>query len=153
MNYKQQLQRYFHEYEKDHPGKTPTTTDVAAWMIKTKRWEPKSSDLISRCSEDISTALREEYRTDPMGRRYRVNHAVRSQQGTFWAAMEVATRSHMEKAFSQRRKQIVGDCVQLKTDVDVYNDKNTEERPIQVVFDFTDDVKEAQASGAHADVA
>ena len=34
----------------------------------------------------------------------------------------------MEKAFTQRREQIVSDCVQLKTDVDVYNDLNDDGR-------------------------
>lgn len=33
-----------------------------------------------------------------------------------------APHDHMEKAFAQRREQVVGDLVQLKTDVDVYND-------------------------------
>ena len=52
----------------------------------------------------------------------------------------------MEKAFAQRRDQIVGDCVQLKTDVDVYNDMNRDKQPeIQLVLDFADDVAERQA--------
>lgn len=50
----------------------------------------------------------------------------------------------MEKAFNQRREQIIGDCVQLKTDVDVYNEMNTEQPPIQLVLDFTDDVAERE---------
>lgn len=51
----------------------------------------------------------------------------------------------MERAFGQRRKQIVGDCVQLRTDVDVYNDKHVGEAPINLVLDFTDDVAETLA--------
>ena len=51
----------------------------------------------------------------------------------------------MEKAFAQRREQIVGDCVQLKTDVDVYNDMNRGKQvEIQLVLDFTEDVIERQ---------
>ncbi len=56
--------------------------------------------------------------------------------------MGFAPRQHMEKAFQQRREQIVGECVQLKTDVDVYNDINTHEEPIQLILDFTEDVEE-----------
>ena len=63
-------------------------------------------------------------------------------QTTFWAMLDYADRDHMERAFYQRREQIVGDCVQLKTDVDVYNDKNSDEPPIQLMLDFTDDVAE-----------
>jgi hypothetical protein len=49
----------------------------------------------------------------------------------------------MEKAFAQRREQIVGDCVQLRTDVGVYNDMNRGKQPsIQLVLDFTADVEE-----------
>ena len=35
--------------------------------------------------------------------------------------------------------------MQLKTDVDVYNDKHVENEPIPLVLDFTDDVAEAQS--------
>jgi hypothetical protein len=48
----------------------------------------------------------------------------------------------MERAFAQRRQQIVGDCFQLRTDVDVYNDNHLGGSPIQLVLDFTRDVEE-----------
>ena len=50
------------------------------------------------------------------------------------------------RSFAQRRQQIVGDCLQLKTDVDVYNDKREPDEPIQVPLDFTLDVAELQQS-------
>ena len=56
--------------------------------------------------------------------------------------MDTAPRDHMEKAFSQRRKHIVGECHQLKVDVDYYNDKKKNEEPINLVLDFTEDVEE-----------
>jgi hypothetical protein len=61
-----------------------------------------------------------------------------------WATLETAPRSHMQKAFIQRREQIVDDCVQLDTDVQVYNDLNKAEVPIPMLFDFRDDVEERQ---------
>ena len=52
----------------------------------------------------------------------------------------------MVKAFAQRREQVIGDMVQLKTDVDVYNELNKGKRPeIQLILDLTDDVAEKQA--------
>ena len=54
-----------------------------------------------------------------------------------------APHSHFQKSFAQRRQQIVGDCLQLKTDVDVYNDK-VRAAPIQIPLDFTLDVEELQ---------
>jgi hypothetical protein len=97
----------------------------------------------------MAQALRAEYRTDAKGRRYRVNHAVRvtesGVQYTFWAEMGFAPHDHMERAFAQRREGIVGDCVQLKTDIDAYNDMNTGKQPrIQLVLDFADDVAERE---------
>ena len=59
-----------------------------------------------------------------------------------WAIMGNAPREHMQKAFVQRREQIVSDCVQLATDVTVYNDMNKAEDPIQIPFNFEDDVEE-----------
>ena len=48
----------------------------------------------------------------------------------------------MERAFAQRRQQIVGDCHLLRVDVDVYNDRHPKDAPIQLVLDLTRDVEE-----------
>ena len=53
-----------------------------------------------------------------------------------------APHEHFVKSFAQRRSQIVGDCCQLKTDADVYNDTRKPSDPVQVVLDFTLDVEE-----------
>jgi len=45
----------------------------------------------------------------------------------------------------QRREQIVGDCLQLKIDVDAYNALNNEQPDIQLELDFTFDVEERLA--------
>jgi hypothetical protein len=50
----------------------------------------------------------------------------------------------MGKAFAQRRKQIVGDCYQLKTDVDCFNDAHSVDNPIQLILDFSEDIEELQ---------
>ena len=47
-----------------------------------------------------------------------------------------------QEAFIQRREQIVGDCFQLATDVEVYNEMNKDQEPIQIPMDFRDDVEE-----------
>lgn len=97
----------------------------------------------------MSQALRDEFATDSQGRRYRVNHAVRVTKGgvqsTFWGVMGFASHEDMEKAFAWRRDQIVGDNLQLKIDVDVYNDLvKGVHPPIQLVLDYTEDVAERQ---------
>ncbi len=93
--------------------------------------------------------LREEYATDEKGRRYRKNHAIRVMkdgvQLTMWGIMGFAPHAHMQRAFTQRREQVIGDLVQLATDVEVYNETIPVEKQIQLVLDFKDDVDERRA--------
>ena len=93
--------------------------------------------------------MREEYVTDPQGRRVRAKHVAivdrAGEQLPLWADILTATREHMQIAFQQRRQQIVGDCRQLKADVDSYNENYNDALPIQMVFDFTEDVEELEA--------
>ena len=146
--YNEKLQRIWHQFEEEN-GHFATSREVAAWGVRLGLLTIPAIDPLDILAEDMSKALRGEYRTDKYGRRYRVNHAVRGTkagaQQTLWGALDSSPHQFMEKAFAQRRKQIVGDCLQLKTDIDVFNDKNTKEEPIQIVLNFTEDVKEAQS--------
>jgi len=144
--YNEQLQRIWHEFERMH-GHVPTTArEAVQWGVRRGMIKVPEVDPFAKLSEDMSAALREEYATDAEGRRYRVNHAVRVTKGgvqyTFWAMMKDAPREHMQKAFIQRREQIVGDCVQLATDVEAYNAMKNDQPPIQMWLDFRDDVEE-----------
>lgn len=148
MSYAEKMQNIWKQYE-DAGMTTPATkSQVAAWAIKNNLWKPKPLDIISQCADDLAKALREEYRTDEKGCRYRAKHVVKvreeGKQLYLWADIDTAPREHMVKAFAQRRKQVVGDCHQLKVDVDHYNDVRKSEEPIQIVLDFTHDVEELQ---------
>jgi hypothetical protein len=63
-------------------------------------------------------------------------------QTTLWADIRTAPRKHMEMAFRQRRGQILGECRQLKSDVDSYNENVTPGHPIPMSFNFTYDLEE-----------
>ncbi|WP_336987419.1 hypothetical protein [Altererythrobacter aquiaggeris] len=145
-SYNEQLQNVWHQYEKEHGFLPSTARDAVAWGVARQMIALPELDPFDAVAKDMSRALREEYGTDRLGRRYRKNHAVRVSkagvQHTMWAIMGNAPLEHMRKAFVQRREQVVGDCVQLATDVEVYNDLNPEQEKIQVPFDFTDDVEE-----------
>jgi len=123
---------------------------VAEWAYERGLHKPSVRTVIDAIASDISQVFREDYRTNHNGQRYRSMHAVRSKQGnktmSLWADMDDdrAPRSHFVKSFAQRRQQIVGDCYQLKTDVDVYNSKNSDQPAIQMQLDFTLDVEELQ---------
>lgn len=92
----------------------------------------------------------EEYITDPQGRTVRAKHAARvedanGKQTTLWADIRTAPRKHMETAFRQRRGQILGECRQLKSDVDSYNQNALTSNPIPMSFNFTYDLAEMEA--------
>lgn len=149
--YKEQLQKVWHLYEAEHGSVPATAREAVAWGVSKGMIEMPEVDPLDKLASDMSTALREEYATDSDGRRYRVNHAVRVSKGgvqyTFWAIMKDAPREHMQKAFIQRREQIVGDCVQLNTDVEAYNGLHSDQQPIQMLFDFRDDIEERKFEG------
>lgn len=144
--YNEQLQRIWHAFEEENGFMPSSARDAVKWGVGRGMIAVSPPDPFDKLAEDMARALREEYGTDHLGRRYRKNHAVRVTKGgvqlTFWAMMGAAPREHMQKAFVQRREQIVGDCVQLATDVDVYNDTNPSQPPIQMPLDFRDDVIE-----------
>ncbi len=125
-----------------------SSQEAAAWAVMRGLYKPKTADLIARCAEELAKAAREEYRTDADGRRYRARHSVKTErdgeQVNLWVDIDTAPRDRMERAFSQRRQQIVGDCLHLKTDVDHYNAGHVAEVPIQLILDFTEDVAEIQ---------
>jgi hypothetical protein len=145
----EKLQNAWHRYYDAHQHLPTGTRQAYEWAVSEGLLELPRTDPFDIGAEQMAQALRSEIQTDGSGRRYRVNHAVRATKGgvqyTFWGVLGFAPHSHMEKAFAQRREQIVGDCLQLKTDVDVYNDMNRgKQREIQLVLDFTDDVAERQ---------
>lgn len=123
---------------------------VAEWAYQNGLHKPSLRTVIDAIAADIAQVFREEYRTDVLGQRYRAKHAVRSKKGdktlSLWADIDDdrAPREHFVRSFAQRRQQIVGDCFQLKTDVDVYNAKHSSQNPIQIPLDFTYDVEELQ---------
>ena len=126
-----------------------TMRQVATWAIGEGLWKPSQNTIVGQLADELARAMREEYYTDEQGRDVRTKHAARitdnGKQASFWDDIRSAGRKHMQTAFQQRRQQIVGDCKQLKTDVDSYNQNGNSDVAIQLVLDFTDDVAEAEA--------
>jgi len=122
---------------------------VVDWAVRERGLKLPRVDPRDILASQLARALREEYATDAKGRRYRVNHAMRvtkdGVQTTFWGVMGFAPHIHMQRAFTQRREQVIGDLVQLQIDVEVYNEKIPVTKQIQLVLDFKDDVAERRA--------
>jgi hypothetical protein len=151
MNKNERLQQAWHRFDEKHGHLPKSAREATDWAVSQGLLQTPEIDPLDILADQMATALRSEYKTDEKGRRYRVNHAVRvtrsGVQYTFWGVLGFADHGYMEKAFAQRRDQIIGDCAQLKTDVDVYNDLNEGKRPaIQLVLDFTDDVAEREVA-------
>jgi len=144
MTYNEQLQRLVNKYI-ESGGTWPTTTrELAVWALRNKLWAPQKGEVINIFVEQLARAMREEYILDPQGRKVRAKHAARIKQAVLWDDIRTASREHMQIAFQQRRQQIVGDCHQLKLDLDSYNENENDDLPIQMVFDFTIDLMELE---------
>jgi hypothetical protein len=149
--YANQVKSYIERYQEEIGGDGLVDPHaVAEWAYRNGLHKPSVRTVVDAIAADIAQQFREDYRTDAKGQRYRAMHAVRSKKGektmSLWADMddERAPRDHFVRSFAQRRQQIVGDCFQLKTDVDVYNTKDSAQKPIQVPLDFARDVEELQ---------
>lgn len=116
--------------------------EVAAWAVREGRWAPGHANTIRECAHELARAARGEVYTDPQGRTVRKKHAVRQNQMWLSADIQTAPPDHMRLSLQQRRMYIVGDCRQLKTDLDSYNENNPHGAHIQMMFDFTEDLLE-----------
>ena len=149
--YSDQVKSYVERYQAEQGNDALLDPHaIAEWAFKRGLHRPNARTIIDVIAGDIAQVFREEYRTDRSGRRYRAKHATTVRRGNesfaLWGDMDDPNvpHEHFVSSFAQRRQQIVGDCLQLKTDVDVYNDKRRVADPIQVVLDFGRDVDELQ---------
>lgn len=153
---KEMHQRILRQYRQENGQEPVSAHAVADWAVKKGLIKPPPPvDPVARLADEFSKSWREEYRRDPeTGRTYRANHAIKvsaeGKQMTLWGDIDEQPRAFMQKAFTQRREQIVGDCLQLSLDCDHFNSKHPEEEPIQIPLDFTDDVAERKLAPADA---
>lgn len=125
-----------------------TCRQMAEWAIQQNAWVPPRGSLVHLGADKLSRAMSEEYITDAQGRRVRAKHVAKirheGKQLYLWDDIRTADHAHMAVAFQQRRHQIVADCLQLKNDVESYNENRQPASPLQMIFDFTDDLAELE---------
>lgn len=151
MTRSEELQRLIPLYLRETGKTTWENIDVAMWAIKRGVKPPKPKTEAELLAEQFSQALRDEHRRDPeTGLDYRANHAFKERHGdkqlTFWVQLENATHPQMSASVTNRRDGIIADCVQLKKDSIVWNNKNPNEKQINMVLDFEEDTDERLAS-------
>ncbi len=152
MSLLKQNQKTVREYRTADQHWPATAKEIADWALLNGKWEIPPAAIRKKCAEQMAEAMREEYFTDAKGRRVRLLHpATVKRQGelfTEWDDIRTAPRTHMQLSFQQRRKAVVGECRQLKTDVDSYNDVHSDQELIQISFDFNMDLAEIEAANA-----
>ena len=126
-----------------------TARDIALWALREGMIERPTEDaLVAKSAEQIAKAMREEFFTDAKRHSVRAKHVAkvgdRGQTRMLWDDIRTGSPEHLAIAFQLRRQQIVGDCKQLKVDVDWFNEYRSPSEPVQLVLDFTDDVREQE---------
>jgi hypothetical protein len=158
--YAQQMQAIFDQYRQEVSSDPADLKDVGIWALAKGLWKPRPVDMAASFAREMAECLREEMRTDKVGRRYRAKIAARITKGGLplfvWADIDDAPRSHVEKGTAQKRQQLVDDGFRLRMDVDHYNWAHPAEEPIQLILDITEDVEEriiAEGIGKDEDAA
>lgn len=153
------LQKLIRAYKKATGETEIDMHTVARWGVKHLGVKlPQPVDPVDVLAKQLSKAAREETRKDEVtGRPYRVNHAVvftkDGVQQSFWIDIDEAPRGTMHRSLQTRRKQMLGDALQLSFDLDHWNSVNTDEEPIALSFDFTDDIEERKSLDSEDDAA
>jgi hypothetical protein len=151
----EQLQDIVEAYRSSGEVWPATAKQIGAWAIREGHWKAAIKSQIDQCAMEIASAMRQEYFIDPQGREVRKKHPYRDitelsdgkcDQQFLWIDMLDTRVKHeeVEKAFQYGRKLIVGDCKQLKTSVDSYNDNNKHGKYIEMNLNFIDDMAESE---------
>ncbi len=149
-NRKEHNQKIASQFEQTHQRKPFDLHEVYRWAKDNKLWFPEKDFEEKKFVEEMADALSDVYITADDGSRVRLYHARKGKnkdgrQQVFWANMFDAPLEHLEEAFQQRRRSSLGDCRQLKSDVDYCNKKRFQDNPIQISFNFDLDLAEEEA--------
>jgi hypothetical protein len=149
MSRKEQDVNLVRRFEEEHQRKPFDLHEVYHWAKDNKLWFPPKDLEEKKFIEEVAQALREEYFTADDGTSVRAYHAIvknlEGRQQTLWANMFDAPREHIEEAFQQRRRGSLADCRQLKNDIEYVNTSRFQDSPIQMSFNFDEDLAEEEA--------
>ena len=121
--------------------------DMGAWARKRNLWQPRPVDVDTTFARDMADVLRKQVRVDKDGRKYRafIPARERGKDGLplfKWADIDVAERSHVEKGIQGERRSIANDCFALAMKIDHWNAFHRDQEPLQVPFNFEEDIEE-----------
>lgn len=142
----QRLQRILRHF-KAETGKTDfEMSEVAEFAISKGYPVPQPKKPRDLLAKEFAAAAREQTRVDPLtGKPYRAYQSykqrVGGQQLSLWVDIDEASRAKMQLCTQLRRQQMVRDGYHLALDVEHWNNRNTEEEPLQLDLEFTEDVQ------------
>ena len=132
------------QFRESHGNMPASTLQMADWAIAQKMHIPRHVDYRKQLARELAQTMREEYFTDPQGRRVRAKHVAQE----LWVDLrDKGPDADKLKviSFQSRRQQIVHENKQLKADVDSFNQNyNSYEEPFQLILDYSDDVAELE---------
>jgi hypothetical protein len=119
---------------------------------------PRPFDPLKMFAHELSAAAREEYYTDAQGREVRKKHVfvIIEADGTrrwHWVDIVTAKPDPMHKSLQARRRQALGDVVQLDIDRSSYNDNNLFGAEIAMSYNFDEDLAEMRMPTSYPDEA
>lgn len=141
----EQLLRIVEDYRAAGCKWPATREQIAEWAVEHERYELTRGMAVRQCAERIGRAMGLEHIRDKKGRSVRKYYAARIREDgqlvMKWDDWN-APRPFMEMAAANRRNQILGQCWQLKNDMDSYSDRHCQMEPIQMDFNFNVDLEE-----------
>jgi hypothetical protein len=157
--YKENMLDIWKQYHEEVGNEPADLRELADWALSKKMWAPRPVDVAASFARDMADVLREQTRTDEQGRQYRafIPAKTKDKDGAplfKWADIDLAPRAHVEKGVQGERRSIVNDCFALAMKVDHYNATHPSEEPLQIIFNFEEDIEEMKiAKGIEDDEA
>lgn len=144
-NLHEQMLRIVEDYRASGAPWPASREQMAEWAVARDRYNVTTGMAVAQCAERISRAMGLEHVKDKKGRSVRKYYAARVRENgqlvMKWDDWN-ADRPFMEVAAANRRNQVLGQCWQLKNDIDSYNERRCPDQPIQMDFDFNIDLEE-----------
>jgi hypothetical protein len=121
--------------------------EVARWAMNQGRWHTAPFDPQKVCAHELSQAAREEMYFDPQGRNVRKKHCFviiepDGQRRWQWVDIVTAKPDPMHRSLQARRRQLLGDAIQLDTDRHSYNENNLYGAEIEMSYNLDEDLAE-----------
>jgi hypothetical protein len=149
-NLNEQIAGIWDEWESQTPDDANNPDDFIDWAVQNGKMAPRPEDLRKIYRRQVSTALRQVYRTDEEGNTYRAKQCVTTteegKQLTLWFDVDKKGTARLrQKAIKQRREGIANDVFRAVSDVAHMNHAYPNDEPIQFEMDFTEDYEERKA--------